>query len=78
MLVLIHMSRCLLDTDALKKDLEEEYQAALAENELKMKEMQRNYEDMLKEAQENDAVSAFGISPYLCGVVCPCLSVPAS
>ena len=43
--------------DALKKDLEEEYQEALKENEKNMAEMQKKYEDMLKEAEENDAVS---------------------
>ena len=43
--------------DALKKELEEEYQEALKENEKNMAEMQKKYEDMLKEAEENDAVS---------------------
>lgn len=45
------------DTDAMKKELEEEYQEALLDNEKKMAEMQRNYEELLKETQEKDAVS---------------------
>ena len=41
----------------MKQQLEEEYQAALAENEKRMMEMQKNYEQLLKEAEESDAVS---------------------
>ena len=36
----------LTDMDAMKKELEEEYQEALLENEKKMQEMQRNYEEI--------------------------------
>lgn len=45
------------EIDAMKKELEEEYQQALLDNELKMAEMEKNFDDMLKEAEENDAVS---------------------
>ena len=41
----------------MKKELEEEYAAALAANEAKMAEMQRNFEDMLKEEEEGNSVS---------------------
>ena len=43
--------------DTMKKELEEEYQEALLENEKKMQEMQRNYEELLKGQQDKDAVS---------------------
>jgi len=43
----------------LKKELEEEYAEALEENKRKMAEMQKNYDEMLKEAEESDAVSNF-------------------
>ena len=47
----------LTDMDTMKKELEEEYQEALLENEKKMQEMQRNYEELLKGQQDKDAVS---------------------
>ena len=47
----------LTDMDTMKKELEEEYQEALLENEKKMQEMQRNYEELLKGQQHKDAVS---------------------
>ena len=47
----------LTDMDTMKKELEDEYQEALLENEKKMQEMQRNYEELLKGQQDKDAVS---------------------